>query len=126
MLTDGQTLDPFAVEGSDLGKAPFVFLNACQVGAGNKILGSYGGMAAAFLDAGAAGVVAPLWSVKDTIARDIAESFYRQTADGTVGPAAALREARKGFAAGPQAQSATYLAYQFFGHPALKLHIAKP
>jgi len=126
MLTDGQTLDPFAIEGSDLGKAPFVFLNACQVGAGNRILGSYGGMAAAFLDAGAAGVVAPLWSVKDTIAREIAKSFYSATAAGTVGPAAALREARKGFQAGPQAQSATYLAYQFFGHPALKLRFAKP
>jgi hypothetical protein len=121
MLTDGATLDPFEVGGSDLGKAPFVFLNACQVGAGNQILGDYAGMAAEFLTAGASGVIAPLWSVKDTLAREIARSFYAATASGAMGPAAALRDARKGFQAGPQAQSATYLAYQFFGHPTLKL-----
>jgi CHAT domain-containing protein len=120
MLTDGVTLDPYEVRGSTLKAAPFVFLNACQVGAGNKILGDYAGMAAAFLNAGASGVVAPLWSVKDTIAREIAEAFYAPAAGETT-PAAALRAARKGFRDTTEAQSATYLAYQFFGHPALKL-----
>ncbi|MDX6484092.1 MAG: hypothetical protein QOE95_1863 [Gaiellaceae bacterium] len=126
MLTDGATLDPFQVGGSDLVKVPFVFLNACQVGAGNQVLGDYAGMAAEFLAAGASGVIAPLWSVKDTLAREIALAFYAATENGAVGPAAALRDARKGFQAGRQAQSATYLAYQFFGHPTLKLRFAIP
>jgi hypothetical protein len=125
MLVDGEPLDPFDVKGAVLEKSPFVFLNACQVGSGNRVLGDYGGMAAAFLVAGAAGVVAPLWSVKDTIAREIALGFYTAAAGGTR-PAEALREARKSFVAEAGPQSATYLAYQFFGHPALKLRFSFP
>lgn len=125
MLVDGETLNPFEVQGTPLDRAPFVFLNACQVGAGNKVLGDYSGMAAAFLVAGASGVVAPLWSVKDTIARQIALSFYQKTAEG-MSPAAALREARRSFLAENGAPSATWLAYQFFGHPSLKLRFSIP
>ena len=43
--------------GSDLSsRAPFVFLNACQVGSGQELLGSYGGIAQAFLQVGASAV----------------------------------------------------------------------
>lgn len=125
MLVDGMTLAPSQVRGARLDRSPFVFLNACQVGSGNKILGDYSGMAADFLMAGASGVVAPLWSVKDTIAREIALSFYKKTAEG-MSPAAALREARKSFLPEAGAQSATWLAYQFFGHPSLKLRFSIP
>ena len=48
----------------------FVFLNACQVGAGQRVLGDYAGLATAFLSAGAAGVVAALWNVHDLAARE--------------------------------------------------------
>ena len=59
--------------GSDLTvRAPFVFLNACQVGSAGEMLGSYNGIAEAFLQAGATAVVAPLWNVDDTIAQKIA------------------------------------------------------
>ena len=68
VLVDGKFLDPMVVSGSTLTRAPFVFLNACQVGSGSRTLGDYSGMAAAFLEAGASGVVAPLWSIKDDIA----------------------------------------------------------
>jgi hypothetical protein len=121
VLVDGQYLDPFDISGTPLAGAPFVFLNACQVGSGREILGSYQGVAAAFLAAGAAAVVAPLWSVSDTIAREIALRFYQQALDG---PAAAelLRAERAAF--GPASLSAASLAYQFFGHPALRLRRA--
>lgn len=125
MMVDGQALDPLEVKGLDLPNGPFVFLNACQVGSASKILGDYAGMAEAFLSAGAAGVVAPLWSVKDALAREIALDFYA-AAEGGACPAAALREARKSFQAAAKPQSATYLAYQFFGHPALKLKFSIP
>ncbi len=121
MLTDGEMLSPYDVAGSELRKAPFVFLNACQVGVGNQVLGDYSGLAAEFLSAGASAVVAPLWSIKDTVAREIASAFYSATAAGAASPAAALRGARKAFKAGQAPQSATCLAYQYFGHPALKL-----
>jgi hypothetical protein len=127
MLIDGNTLDPLQVMGSDLVRHPFVFLNACQVGQGDQLLGDYAGMASAFLFAGASGVIAPLWSVKDDIARQLALDFYQQALPrtaATVTPAQYLRLARANFKATSDAQSATWLAYQFFGHPAYKLERA--
>lgn len=120
-LVDGTFLEPLHISGVRMHGAPFVFLNACQVGSGSRILGDYAGMAAAFLSAGAVGVIAPLWSVKDTIAREIAERFYHQVFAG-VPPAEAMRVARAGVPMSGQTPSATGLAYQFFGHPSLRLH----
>jgi hypothetical protein len=120
VLTDGLTLDPLQVKGSILGSTPFVFLNACQVGSANRVLGDYGGMAEAFLYAGAAGVVAPLWSIDDVVAREIALRFYEQAFAGTP-PAEVLRRERAAFNVARGADSATCLAYIWYGHPSLKL-----
>ncbi len=131
-LVSGPPIDPFQIRGSDLStRSPFVFLNACQVGAGQNLLGNYGGIAQAFLRIGASAVVAPLWSIDDTIAQKIALAFYHSAlggdddatdngadGDGRDHPAVAdlLRRARAA-----AAQSPTYLAYQFYGHPSLRL-----
>ena len=121
ILVDGQTLDPMEVRGVQLQTAPFVFLNACQVGTGAAILGDYAGMAEAFLYAGAAGVVAPLWSIDDALAKEIALRFYQQTlVEGRL-PAEVFRTERARFTDAPQIASSTFLAYQFFGNPAMKL-----
>lgn len=120
-LVDGLMLPPMIVKGCKLGdSSPLVFLNACQVGSGEKVLGDYAGMAEAFLFAGASAVVAPLWSVKDTVARVIATSFYERTLERGERPAQVLREERKAFLDSDR-KSATYLAYQFFGHPMMQL-----
>lgn len=121
LLTDNQWLMPAQVKGSDLAGGPFVFLNACQVGQGDEVLGVYAGMAQAFLFAGASAVVAPLWSVDDKVARGIALSFYQETlhGDGETPAAEVLRRERAKFTRGQQA--ATYLSYQFFGHPEMRL-----
>jgi len=118
VLVDGQYLDPLVVKGGSLPAAPLVFLNACQVGSASEVLGDYAGMAEAFLYAGAAGVVAPLWSINDSLAKDVALRFYREALGGAA-PAEFLRAARAEFA--PGSKSAISLAYQFFGHPALRL-----
>jgi CHAT domain-containing protein len=108
------------VGGSKLSEAPFVYLNACQVGTGNAVLGDYAGLAANFVKAGASGVVAPLWKVDDVIARKIALRLYPAWFGKTpVGEA--LRRERVAFATDAAPTSATLLAYQFFGHPALSL-----
>jgi hypothetical protein len=132
-LVEGPPIGPFGIRGSDLKKRrPFVFLNACQIGAANNVLGSYGGIAQAFLQIGASAVVAPLWSIDDKIAKGIALKFYEgalapSTDDGTPDserrPTVAdlLREARSGLMTDAAAQSSTYLAYQFYGHPSLRL-----
>jgi CHAT domain len=69
-------------------KAPLVFINACEVGRVTPTLVGAGGFARAFVDAGARGVVAPLWSVKDSLAHEVAILFYE----------AALKEPRRPFA----------------------------
>jgi hypothetical protein len=122
VLLDGTLLDPLQVKGAVVQGAPFVFLNACQVGSGNQLLGDYAGVAQSFLYAGAAAVIAPLWSVSDRIARELALAFYESTLDGGSSPAAVLREMRARFDDdGTTSAAATFLAYQFFGHPRLRL-----
>jgi CHAT domain len=120
ILVDGEMLEPAAVLGATLQWAPFVFLNACQVGSGEKVLGDYAGLAHAFLRAGASGVVAPLWSVRDDVARELAVRFYQLLFTG-VSPADVLRRERARFKDSPDTVTATFLAYQYFGHPALRV-----
>jgi len=62
----------------------------------------------------------PLWSVKDTIAKDVALSFYKQVLQQHERPAEVLMNERKAFQTSDQT-SGTYLAYQFFGHPMMVL-----
>ena len=122
-LADGHALSPEHVMGVTLSRNPFVFLNACQVGQGSRTLGDYGGMAQAFLFAGACGVIAPLWSIKDEIAREIAERFYTRVFHGDA-PAAVLRDERLRLQATVAAESGTWMAYVYFGHPSMQLRLA--
>jgi hypothetical protein len=120
ILTDQRPLDPAVVMARPMHGTPFVFLNACQVGTGRRVLGDYAGMARAFLWAGAAGVVAPLWSVADTVAKELALRFYGEVFAG-VPPAEALRRERASFQDNAAETSGVPVAYQFFGHPAMRL-----
>jgi CHAT domain-containing protein len=122
-LVDGNMLDPLVVRSKKLKNRPLIFLNACQVGQGNTILGDYGGMAAAFLKAGAAAVIAPLWSVDDASAKAIAENFYSQLKK-TSDPAELVRCKREDFK--KNTKTGTYLAYQFFGHPKMRIGLNLP
>jgi serine/threonine protein kinase len=116
ILIDRRMLGPNVVRGVDLDPPRFVFLNACQVGNGSETLGIYSGMASAFLYAGASAVVAPLWSIDDGLARDLAKGFYEAAFAGTP-PAEFLREKRASFTEKSSPKSSIEMAYQFFGHP---------
>lgn len=121
VLGKGKMLKPFHVRGKRLlAGSPFVFLNACEVGAAHSTVGGYGGMTGAFLRAGAGGMLAPLWKVDDEVARDFALEFYRQAAAprDAVPAAAVLRSLRARFTRGGPS---TWVAYQYYGHPALTL-----
>ncbi|GGS57066.1 CHAT domain-containing protein [Actinokineospora fastidiosa] len=114
-------LHPDQVAALDFTGRPFVFLNACQVGAGGEVLGDYSGLARAFLAAGASGVVAPLWNVHDESASAAADEFYRLAYSG-VPPAEVLRRWRSRVSRHTRdGRPATALAYQFFGHPRLAM-----
>jgi hypothetical protein len=113
-LADDTVLGPDVVMGAELRRQPLVFLNACQVGSGEQVLGDYAGLAAAFLRADASSAVAPLWSVDDELAMRVATGFYAAAFEGEP-PAEYLRRKRASADGTPDAR--TYLAYQFFGHP---------
>jgi hypothetical protein len=109
-----------------LPRRPFVFLNACQVGrTSKKNLGDYGGLAAVLLDAGARGVVACTWNVDDGVAGSISSEFYAGIDAGHT-PAELLRRVRARYVvedgqATDSVPSATLIAYQFYGHPNLRV-----
>ncbi|MDQ4025942.1 MAG: CHAT domain-containing protein [Actinomycetota bacterium] len=119
ITVDDRSVTENFVIGSDLSGTPFVFMNACQVGRGAKRLGDYAGLAKAFLERGACGVVAPLWKIDDEAASKIALSFYARVLRDAEHPAEVLRDERAAWLAAPA--SSTFLAYQFWGHPSLQL-----
>lgn len=116
-------LDATTARGNTIGKQtePFAFLNACEVGMAGETLGSYGGFAAAFLNEGFRGFVAPLWAVNDELAHKIALDFYRLTFDQQQPVAEALRVMRGRYDPDAAKPSSTPLAYMFYGHPDLVL-----
>ena len=120
VLSDGRTRvhDTVVAGGSLRGGRPLVFVNACQLATTpSDQLGNQGGLAAAFLSIGARAYIAPLWSVEDVVAREIAEELHRQVLVEHVPVGEAVRRARSRFATDPT--SATPLAYVYYGHPDL-------
>lgn len=123
-----QFLTPAELENGRLDHGPFVFLNACQVGNDERVLGDYGGFASTLLRIGAAAVVAPLWNVRDDVAAAFARSFYAAAWTGAapVPIAEAVRALRATYTEeavrrGDPGLHATLVAYQVFGHPRMRL-----
>ncbi|MGH9262735.1 MAG: CHAT domain-containing protein, partial [Acidimicrobiales bacterium] len=119
ILIDG-VVEPDMIIGTALPHQPFVFLNACQVGQAGETLGQYGGMAQAFVEAGASAVIAPLWAVQDDVAREVSLRFYEAAFSG-ISPGELLRNERA-----QMRDSGTHLAYVLYGHPALQLTRSEP
>jgi CHAT domain-containing protein len=96
-------------------------MNACELGYSTKTLADYGGMAGACLCSGSRGFIAPLWSVDDKIAHEIAVEFYNNTMNNKIEVSEVLRRLRSRFDFKADNPEATYLAYIFYGHPKLIL-----
>ena len=99
---------------------PLVFLNACRVSRQGWTLSGLGGWAHAWVqDCRCGAFLGPQWSVKDSLAREFAEVFYRELEAGrTLGEAsrAARRAVQKSDPGRP-----TWLAYAVYGHPNAQL-----
>jgi len=99
---------------------PLVFLNACQVGGAGKVLGLVFGWPQAFLNIGSTACIAPLWSVIDENARDIAQDFYQMTLIDS--PPKSLGEALQSIRQQWRAKrSLTYLGYVLYGDPTARI-----
>lgn len=95
---------------------PLVFANACHSGRGGPGLTGTGGLARAFLKAGAGAYVGAHWEVLDASASKLAFAFYRGLLVGRLSVGEAMHQARtevrKRFPGDP-----TWLAYTVFAHP---------
>jgi CHAT domain len=96
---------------------PLVFLNACEVGRLEPSLAGVGGFAEAFVDLGASAVIAPLWSVKDDLAHEIAMDFYNTTLQEPERPFADILRGIRAKAYDKTIGEDTYAAYCFYGDP---------
>jgi hypothetical protein len=97
---------------------PFLFLNACQVGQSGEVLGDYAGFAGFCLRSGFRGFVAPLWSVSDEVAHEIALQFYDAAFKSQPVPIAeVLRTVRCRYPLNERVPPSTWLAYVYYGHP---------
>ena len=97
-------------------RRPLVFLNVCEVGRPGTGLVGVGGFPSSFIASDAGGVVAPLWSVEDRVAHQVAVEFYAAVTRDPARPFAdILRELRgRAYAEGG---ADTFAAYAFYGDP---------
>ncbi|MDP1899418.1 MAG: CHAT domain-containing protein [Rubrivivax sp.] len=90
---------------------PVLYLNACSVGRGSRVMGRSGGFAGNCIASGWSGVVAPYWPVYDPSAAHFGVAFYRKLKAGlAIGEA--LCELRDEMRDDPTAQS-----YAYYGDP---------
>jgi len=109
-----------AMQGIEEGFAiskPLVFLNACEVGRQEPALIGIGGFAEEFMSLGASAVIAPLWSVKDSIAHEIAVEFYRRVKAEPATPFTAILRDLRAKSYAKEGGEDTYAAYCFYGDP---------
>jgi len=96
---------------------PIVVLNCCETGRQGYTLTSIGGLASAFLGAGAGVLVSPLWSVDDVAAAQFSKAFYGSLKAGDTLAASAQKARAAIKASGDQ----TWLAYTVYGEPTARI-----
>ncbi|MBO4224734.1 CHAT domain-containing protein [Bradyrhizobium neotropicale] len=116
-LSSSQLLGIEGLERTFARKRPFVFINACEVGRGTAALVGLGGFATSFIELGASAVIAPLWSVKDGIAHQVAETFYNTIKLEPNTPFAEIMRRLRAKAYESSSAEDTYAAYCFYGDP---------
>lgn len=120
LMTDKRALSPETILGQEAARPRLVFINACQVGQGQQMLGDVAGVVPSFIRIGAQAVIAPLWKVDDVAAREFAERLYNAMAAGRrVADVLAQERAAAAGAGVAGTPQSTVLAYLFFGHPRL-------
>ncbi|MFY9823110.1 MAG: CHAT domain-containing tetratricopeptide repeat protein [Thermoanaerobaculia bacterium] len=91
--------------------ADLVVLSACRTALGKEVRGEgLIGLTRGFMYAGAARVLASLWSVQDQATADLMGTLYRGMLRKGLSPAAALRDAQLAMARDPQWESPYYWA----------------
>ncbi len=119
-LEGADQITAMAFASSALGSVaqPVLYLNACSVGRGSRVMGRSGGFAGNCIASGWSGVVAPYWPVYDPSAAAFGVAFYRKLKAGlAIGEA--LCELRDEMRDDPTAQS-----YAYYGDPFARVRFA--
>jgi hypothetical protein len=100
---------------------PFVFLNACDGGRSGLALSDARGFPEVLLNLQAASVVAPLWSVADTTAFELARDFYDTALGDPTAPIGEImaRIRRRAYETDPFDD--TFAAYAYYGDPLARM-----
>jgi CHAT domain len=103
-------------------KHPLVFLNSCSTGQMVPSLAGGAGFPKSFGNIGANAIIAPLWSVADKLASEIAVELYEEALkpDAKSLPAILQDIRRRGY---EKEDADTYAAYCFFGDPYARLEL---
>jgi CHAT domain-containing protein len=119
-LEEGRKIRPESIVGmaTKFGAShPIVFLNTCQSGAQGFSLTGVQSWVRKFLDSGASAFVDTLWSVSDETALKFTQELYTELSKGvTIGEA--VRTARKNC---KKFGDPSWLAYEFYGQPNVKI-----
>jgi len=96
---------------------PLVFLNACRVGQAGLSLTGLGGWAKKLVqDCHVSALLAPMWSVNDTLAQWFAEEFYIALEEPGATLGMAMRAARRKLKE-HSPDKTTWLSYSLYAHP---------
>ena len=121
-LENGEKLTPAHISGmaTTFGQAhPLVILNACQSGIQDFSFTQINGWARQFLEAGASAFICTLWSVSDETALKFTEEIYNQLLNGApLGEAIRTTRLKCKKIGDP-----SWLAYELYGHPNMKVKV---
>ncbi len=132
---DDESMEPAAFtgylkDGTQQGKAPFYFFNACDLGRIDPQLGYVSGWAPALMQSGASGFLGALYEVGDNTAVSFATHFYTELkgdlagSDQTWTMADVVTDARRATYA--EANDPTALAYVLYTKPFMRFIPAQP
>ncbi|NVM55668.1 MAG: CHAT domain-containing protein, partial [Candidatus Helarchaeota archaeon] len=76
LLLSDDTLTADEIDDMEMNNWPLIFANACSTGAISEKMVGIGGIARAFLEAGAIAFLGPLFEIPDDIAVEFAKEFY--------------------------------------------------
>ncbi|MCX6853629.1 MAG: CHAT domain-containing protein [Verrucomicrobia bacterium] len=109
---------------------PLVFFNACEVGRSVPALVGSGGFPRTFVKLGASAVIAPLWSVEDDCAHDVATTLYKAVRDDAnkgvkPRPVAEILQSLRArtYDQGDHQGTDSFAAYCFYGDPSFVLKL---
>jgi hypothetical protein len=102
----------------DFARTPVIYANACSAGRIKSVSTRFTGLAAAFIRAGAAGYVSPLWSIDDREASSLAAEYYRALLEEHLPIGECLRRAKRAQA---RTESITWASLVLYGDPTFSI-----